>query len=200
MKQIFRFFFSPATFVNQLQWSRNHTLILFTFLGVAFVEGHVGFGRELNQQLAWLVSQRVGMDQDMALLAVTAARVLFLFIGAVSLSETLWWLGATFGRHTSKRVLYRRLAIVLTLLLGAYTLHASGSAEALPWAWALSGWGLVLSYLTLREQFMLNRLMAAALGLIAVSGIVMSWQVTDRMAQQATGHAIAEQVAKAPRH
>src|SRR4051812_34821591 len=116
LKQFIRFFFSPATFVNQLQWSSNHALILLTFLGLAIVESQVGAGRVLNAQLSWLLASRsgLGLERDQALFLVQSIRIAFLFFGALSLTETIWWIGSRLGHATSKRVLQRRMAVVLT--------------------------------------------------------------------------------------
>ncbi len=197
MKQVVRFFFSPATFINQLQWSRNHGLILLTFLGIAFVESQVGVGRSLNLQLSWLLSDRTGIARDQALFLVMGARMAFLFFGALSLSETLWWIGTRFGRHTSKRVLYRRLAVVLTIMLGSYTLYAVPDATMQIVGAVMFGWGIILTYLTLREQFLLGRIASVVMGVAAAATIVLSWQISDRVMQTAAGYAVADQVARA---
>ncbi len=196
LKQFIRFFFSPTTFINQLQWSRNHAAILLTFLLVAVLESQVGVGKSLNLQLAWLLNDWTGLEQGQALFAVTFARVAFLFVGMLSLSETLWWIGEKLGRHTSKRVLYRRLAVVLTLMLGAYTLFSMTSAWAQAFGFATFGWGLVLTYSTLREQFMVGRVTAALLGVVAAATIVASWRVSDRVVETAASFAIADEIAR----
>lgn len=197
LKQLFRLFIQPATFVNQLQWSTNHGLILLIFLGIAVVESQVGAGRVLNLQLSWLLSHWTGWERDQALFAVMAARVGFLFFGALSLAETIWWIGDKLGRSTSKRVLSRRMAVVLTVMLASYSLFASVE-PALQWAGvAVFSWGLVLTYLTLKEQFSLSALTAGVCGLVAAAMIMVSWQVSDKVVQKATGYAIADQIARA---
>jgi hypothetical protein len=200
MRQLFRFFLSPATFVNQLQWSRNHTFILFAFLGVAFLESQVGVGRSLNLQLSWLLSNSTGIARDHALIAVIAGRVAFLFFGALSLGETLWWVGAKFGRQTSRRVLNRRLAVVLTVMLGSYTLYAIPEALAQYGAAILLAWGLLLTYFTLREQFALTHFSAAVAGLVAVVFVMASWKVSDSIVKETASYAVADQLAHAKRN
>lgn len=196
LKQVFRFFFSPAIFVNQLQWSTNHAWILVAYLGLTIVESQVGYGRALNAQAAWLLSSHSGIARDQALFLVMVARIAFFFIGALSLAETVWWLGVRLGRSTSKRVLQRRVAVVLAFMLTGYTLMGALGADW-QWAvWAVFAWGLMISYLTMREQFALGPVTAALLAVITISSAVLSWQVTDRVAQTAASYAIADQVAK----
>ncbi len=197
MKQLFRLFLRPATFVNQLQWSTHHGLILLAFLGVAALESQVGTGRALNEQLAWLLQRWTPIQRDHALVVVTAGRILFLFFGTLSLSETIWWIGEKLGRSTSKRVLNRRMAVVFTVMLASYALLVATEPSQQWFGALLFMWGLTLCFWTLKEQFSLSALSAGVLGIVAAVVIVATWQVSDRFVQKAVGHAIA---AKAPSH
>jgi hypothetical protein len=202
LKQALRFFFDPATFVNQLQWSKNHSWILLAFLGIAVTESQVGTGRELNLQLSWLLSRWAGVGRDQALFAVMAARVAVLFFGALSLAETIWWVADWFGYSTSKRVLKRRLVVVLTVLLSSYSLFSSTDPTIQNVALGLLAWALLLNIFTLREQFRIGTLQAALLGLLASGFILASWKVSDQILHQVAGNSIQQQLAKknGPRH
>ncbi len=193
MKQAFRFFFNPAAFINQLQWSKNHGLILVCFLAVAFFESQMGAGRAINHQLSLLLSRFSGLARDHSLILVIAARIAFLFFGALSLAETIWRIGGKLGRNSSRRVLDRRMAVVLTVMLAAYTLNSMGAEGA---ALALFFWGFLLSYFTLREQFSLDAFQAGVLGATAVFLVAVSWKVSDSVVQQSAGFALSQSAAK----
>jgi branched-subunit amino acid transport protein AzlD len=196
LKQVFRFFFNPAAFVNQLQWSKNHGLILLSFLAVAFVESQVGAGRVVNHQLSLLVCQLTGLARDHSFFLVVAARIALLFFGALSLAETIWRIGVTLGQNTSRRVLDRRIAVVLTVMLGAYTLNSMQFENAQFAALALFAWGSMLCCFTLREQFSLSVFQAAVLGATAVFLVAVSWKVSDSVVQESASFALSQSATK----
>jgi len=199
LKQVIRFFIRPATFINQLQWSRHHGMILLAFLGIALLESQIGVGRALNLQLSWLLAEGSGLDRDQALFLVMLGRMAFLLAAVFCASEAIWWLVARFGFQTSKRVLYRRLAVVSTMVLASYAMFASIEPGAQLMGALFFGWGLILSYLTFREQYQFSQVTSLVLGILAVGAVEFTWQYSDQFVQNTASSQIAQhqQVAKA---
>ncbi len=196
MRQFVRFFTSPAVFVNQLQWSRNHGWILLTFLLLAVAESQIASTRALNVQLSWLLSVETGWGRDQALFAVMAARIAALLLGSIVLTELFWLVGSQLGKSNSKRVLQRRMAVVFTFLLASYVLTTVLPSDQQYIAAILFGWGGLLSYVTFREHFGLNRMVALLVGLVAVASIAWSWQSAERYVSVTASKAISEKVSK----
>ncbi len=121
MKQGLRIFVKPGTFFNQLQWSSHHWLIMVAFLGIAAIETQVGRSHALYHNYALLLTGRLGLSLDAALWTITFAKLITMVVGAFAMSSVIWVIGSLFGRRTSRRVLFRRLSVVFTVLLGAYT-------------------------------------------------------------------------------
>ena len=187
MKQLFRFLFRPGTFFGQLQWSTHHWLILLAFLGMASVETHVGRQHLYYQVFADMVSARTGLSWEMSVWLVTFAKLVAFLAGAFALSSVLWVIGNLFGRRTSKRVLFRRMAIVFTVLLTAYTSHFFSPVypimEVLSWAFYV--WGALLSFYAVKEQFALGSLEALVMSALAFLLISSAWQYSGRVMESA---------------
>ena len=177
MKQGARFLFRPGTFFNQLQWSSHHWLILLAFTIIASVETHVGKSHVYYQVFADILVGKWGIPWNTALWLVTSLKIVVLLAGVFLLSSVVWVIGNLFGRHTSKRVLFRRLAVVFTVLLSAYTLSNLGSlSETLPLvASFLYVWSAALGFFAVREQFALTSPEALVLSVFAWLMVVSSW-------------------------
>jgi len=183
LKQGIRLFLNPASFFGQLQFSRHHWILLLAFLGVAAVETQVGRQHALYEMYANTLVNRAGMSWNAAIWTVTAAKLVVMLFGAIMLSSFIWMVGNLFGRKTSKRVLFRRLAVVFTVFLAGYT--ANHLADTMPWL-ALGSilfyvWGLVLGYFAIREQFELNHLETMVLGLFALLLVTSTWHFSNHV-------------------
>lgn len=183
MKQGARIFFKPQQFFNQLQWSTHHWLILLTFLVVTGVESHLGSQSALYRWWAQALSQQTGLSFDITLWLVVSAK-LAVILTASYLSATLIWLvGSLIGEKNSQRVLFRRLAIVFTVVLSAYT--AQHLKQFYPWmetvSFFLYTWGLLLGYFAIREQFDLTHFETSVVGVFAIVLVVFSWIGTNRL-------------------
>ncbi len=177
MKQGIRFFVRPKEFVNQLQWSTHHWMILFTFLVVTAVEAHVGRQHSLYEIYSRVISQTTGFNYDLILWVVVAAKLLFMLVGSYLVAQLIWTVGSFFGSKNSKRVLFRRLAVVFTMILAGYT--ANHLQDAFLWmgtaSFFLYFWGILLGYFAIREQFSLTHVETAVVGLFAVLLVVSTW-------------------------
>lgn len=180
MRNLFKFFLSPKTFFNQLQWSSRHYLILATFLGLAAVETYVGKHEQLYALFATLLQKRFHLSLNQALWAITFTKLLAMVSGAFIVSTILWTVAKFLGIHSSRRVLARRLAIVFTVLLGGYTLHhfANGSELIHYTVVGLYVWGSVLGYYALKEQFRLNYVEAVLASVATFLLVVGLWHFT----------------------
>lgn len=187
MRQSFRLVTKPGTFFNQLQWSRNHWLIVATFLALAVVETHVGSRQNSHRMMAELVGYHTGLSFGVALSVLTAARLALLLVTAFVGSWIVWLVGGLFGQQSSRRVFFRRLAIVATVILAGYTLrHFTDVHPAADFiGWAISVWGAVLGYFAIREQFGLNRVEGLVMAGFALLAALTSWQITQDVVEQA---------------
>lgn len=200
MRQGMRLLTKPATFFNQLQWSTHHWIILVAFLGLATIETQVGRNQALYQAWALLLERRLGLSLDAALWVVTAFRLAILIAGSVAVSTVIWFVGHLFGRRTSKRVLFRRLAVVFTVLLAGYTAsHLTGAYPALAFvSLVMYLWGLVLGYFAIREQFALNHLETVVVGLFALLLVSSSWHFSNHVIEKAARGQVAVKATPGP--
>lgn len=187
MKQGIRLLVKPGTFFNQLQWSTHHWFILIAFLMIASIETHVGKSHLSYQVFADVMSARFAISWNEAIWVVTSLKLAFMLAGSFLLASFIWMVGNIFGRRTSKRVLFRRLSVVFTVLLAGYTLeHLSATHPDLGFvAMALYVWGSALGYFALKEQFALNHLETAVLGAFAMLVVVSSWHFANHAMESA---------------
>lgn len=199
MRQGIRLLVKPGTFFNQLQWSTHHWFILISFLMIASIETHVGKQHYFYQVFADVVSARFGISWAQAIWVVTSLKLAFMLAGSFLLASFIWMVGNIFGRRTSKRVLFRRLSVVFTVLLAGYTLEHLGTThpDLNLVALALYGWGAALGYFALREQFALNHLETAVLGAFAMLTVVSSWHFANH-AMETAARAQMGSLAKRP--
>lgn len=197
MRQGLRIVTSPGTFFNQLQWSRNHWLILATFLTLAVVETHVGSSQNSHRMMADLLAGHMGLSFGVALALLTAARLTLLLVAATFGAWVIWLVGGLFGQQSSRRVLFRRLSIVATVILAGYTMrHFTDYHQYAGYAgWAVIVWGALLGFFALREQFGLSRFEAAVMGSFALLAAMTSWQVTQDVVEQAVRSQLAHRPA-----
>jgi MFS family permease len=182
MKQTFRLLVRPKTFFNQLQWSSHHGLLLFAFALVALVETQVGRQQALFQILAQAVERETGLSALWATGVVALARFLVLLGGAFLVAQLTWFVGNFFGRRSSRRVLFRRLAVVFTVLLGGYVAQQLMSHDP-RWVFIVIGaylWSAVLAYFAFREQFALSHVETMVLGALCLLAIATGWHYSRR--------------------
>ncbi len=177
VKQIFRLITQPGLFFNQLQWSSHHWFMLIAFLGLALIETHVGRGQNEYFQLGLWIHKSWGLTFNHALWVVLALRLAFIAAGAYLVTTAVWVVGNIFGRKTSRRVLARRLAVVFSVALAAYTTQYFVDSHAL-FGFAsliLYFWSVVLGYFAIRENFSLSHLESVVVGLFALLLVTTTW-------------------------
>lgn len=183
MKQGARIFFKPQQFFNQLQWSTHHWLILLTFLVVTGVESHLGSQSALYRWWAQALTQQTGLSFDITLWLVVSAKLAVILFASYLSATLIWLVGSLIGEKNSQRVLFRRLAIVFTVILSAYT--AQHLKQFYPWmetvSFFLYTWGLLLGYFAIREQFALTHFETSVVGVFAIVLVVFSWIGTNRL-------------------
>ncbi len=178
MKQGFRLLVKPGAFFNQLQWSSHHWLILIGFFIASAVETQLGSAGSLYQWYANFLTYRFGLSLGAALWVVTFARLSFLLAAAWLVTGAIWTFGTLVGEHTSRRVLFRRLAVVFTILLAAYTAqHLSIQYEfAALTSLVLYAWGIALGYFAISEQFRVGRMATLAIFLFGGIIVMQGWK------------------------
>jgi hypothetical protein len=190
VKQGARLFFKPQQFFNQLQWSTHHWLILLTFLVVTGVEAHLGTQSQLYQWFAQTLTQQTGIGLSLTLWLVVSAKLAVILLASYLSAAMIWIVGSLIGEKNSQRVLFRRLAIVFTVVLSAYTTHHL--KDFYPWMETLSfflyTWGLLLGYFAIREQFDLNHFETSVVGVFAILLVVGSWIGTNQLMATAANH------------
>ncbi len=203
MKQGARLFLKPQQFFNQLQWSTHHWLILLIFFVVTGVESHLGSQSTLYHWMAQTLTQQTGVNFEITLGLVVSAKLTVIFFASYLSATLIWLVGSLIGERNSHRVLFRRLAIVFTVILSAYT--AQHIQHIYPWMETLSfflyTWGLLLGYFAIREQFALNHFETSVMGVFAIIIVISSWIGTHRLmvaAAQKYNQEIAKEVSKQP--
>ncbi len=186
MKLFFQLFSQPGKFFNQMQWSSRHWFIIVSFLTLALVETHVGRGQNEFYQVALWISHQWSVSFNVALWIVLAGRMALIIGGAYVVTTAVWVVGNIFGHRTSRRVLARRLAVVFTVGLAAYTMQYFVDAHPMFGVASLFlyVWSLILGYFAIRENFGLTHLESVVVGLFAVLLITSSWHYSH--------HALAE--------
>lgn len=183
MKQGVRLFVKPGTFFNQLQWSSHHWMILIGFFVASAVETQLGTSNSLFFWYANFLTIRFGLGLGAALWVITFARLAFLLSAAWVTTVAVWAFGSLMGHRSSRRVLFRRLAVVFTILLTGYTAqHLSDTYEfASLLALGLYIWGAALGYFAISEQFRLNKLQTLAVALFTVIVVSQGWKLSSEL-------------------
>lgn len=198
LKQGLRFLLHPGQFFNQLQWSRHHWYILFAFFIISGIEAQVGKQHSLYQVYANLIGTQTGIGMDLALWLVVAAKIFLLLGGSFLLVSVVWMVGNFIGQRNSRRVLARRLAVVFTVALAAYTAHHL--EHYIDWmqtaSFFLYFWAFLLGYFALREQFALTHMETAFMGVFTVFLVATSWHYSNRFFEKTAERAIHEIAAK----
>jgi len=200
MKQGMRIVIKPGAFFNQLQWSRNHWMLMAGFLVIGLVEMHVGRNLPLYQNAANLISQMWGVGPSVALGIVMAAKLGLLVAGSSLIAWSVWLVGCLFGAQSSRRVLFRRLSVVFMVALAGYTArHFTSSVPEAGYASVfLILWSVALGYFAIREQFGLNHLETAVLSLMLAFGITSSWKTGHELFAKAVSEQRSELTKAAP--
>lgn len=182
MRQGVRFFVKPNAFVNQLQWSSHHTWLLLAFLIVAGVEAHVGRNHALIAQFADALSFRLGVSSEIGMWLIISLKLICTLVAASLISVLVWIVGSFIGQSSSQRVLFRRLSVVFTLVLTAYT--ASHLTHVYPWMETASlfiyFWAALLGFFSLREQFRIGFLETVFVGSLTVLLVLSTWHFSNR--------------------
>lgn len=183
MKQGMRLFVKPGTFFNQLQWSSHHWMILIGFFVASAIETQLGTTNNLFLWYANFLTLRFGFDLGTALWMITFARLAFLLAAAWVTTVAVWIVGSLFGQRSSRRVLFRRLAVVFTILLCGYTAqHLSAEYEfASLLSLGLYIWGGALGYFAIHEQFRLNMFQTLVVSAFALLIVVQGWRLSSNL-------------------
>ena len=183
MKQGARLFFKPQQFFNQLQWSTHHWLILLSFFVITGVESHLGSQSALYRWFANSLTEQTGISTEITLWFVVSFKLAVIGLASYITAFLIWIIGSLIGEKSSQRVLFRRLAVVFTVVLSAYT--AQHLKNLYPWMETLSfflyTWGLLLGYFAIREQFNLSHFETSVVGVFAIVLVVFSWLGTNRV-------------------
>jgi hypothetical protein len=186
MNQIIRFFVSPKVFFNQLQYSTRHYLILFVFLVLAGIETFSGQNSQLYLVLSNLLQRKYHLSLEQALWTITFTKLLAMISGAYVISMGLWFLGKILGISSSQRVLARRLSVVFTVFISAYTLNNFfGQMHSI--SYIVTGiyiWGMILTYYAVREQFHLNHIETTLACVITLLLTVSVWHFSGHAFKQ----------------
>jgi hypothetical protein len=199
MRQGMRMVVRPGTFFNQLQWSQHHWWILFAFLLIAAIETHVGRHHMLLATYSTVLAQSFGVPYDFALWLALSAKLFLMLFGAFFAGHVIWFVGNFFGEKNSKRVLFRRLAVVFTVVLAAYT----ASHLTVHYAWMATAsqflylWGGLLGFIAIREQFFLNIPETAVVGTLAAMIVMGLWMFSNRTLEN-VAHDHMKSLAKVP--
>jgi hypothetical protein len=185
--------------MNQLQWSSHHWLILAAFLGLATLETTLGSSRGFYWEVVQALQLNFGLSENFAYGTLIAGKLALMIGGAYALSVIVWFAGSLFGKQTSRRVLFRRLAIVFTFLLTGYLLQTAFAeyAGVFVAGYAFYLWGLVLGYFSIREHFVLNTVESAAVGLFALLLVTSTWHYSTHFFDGFVKHTWSE-MAKRP--
>ncbi|MBI4404166.1 MAG: hypothetical protein HY537_08395 [Deltaproteobacteria bacterium] len=196
MKQGLRLFLRPGTFFGQLQWSPHHWFILLAFLVIATVETHLGKYTDAYQNYTLVLQTRLGISFDTALWVIIFTKLFVMLGGTYLIANFVWFVGNQIGMRKSKRVLFRRLAIVFAVLLAGYTSQQllDYSPHFLLAAVLLYSWGLFLGYFAIREQFELNMVETTIVALFSILLVTSAWHYSHHAVEamaQAEASAIA---------
>ncbi len=177
MKQAIRLFLYPRIFFNQLQWSKNHVAILFSFLVITLIETQVSKDLMLYAGLVSPLVTQWHLSEDSAIWAITALRTALMVASFISLVESLWFIGSLLGKEVSrsqqknsKRVFYRRMAVVSTIFLAGHTAYSLLYVHT---TFCVIGillylWSLRLGYFAMQEQFQLHFKQLLVLGVVSM--------------------------------
>ena len=196
MRQGVRFFVKPNTFVNQLQWSTHHTWLMLAFLIVAGIEAHVGRTHHLIENFADALAFRLNLSRDISLWLIISAKLLLTLTASFLITFSVWFFGSLMGHSSSQRVLFRRLSVVFTLILTAYT--ARHFTHLYPWLETASlfvfFWAGLIGFFSLRETFRLSFFETAIVGGFTALLVVSSWHFSNRYLETHANE-IAHQIA-----
>jgi len=191
-------FVRPKEFVNQLQWSTHHWMILFTFLVVTAVEAHVGRQHALYELYSSVITEYAGIPFEVSLWLVVAMKIGVLLVGSYLIAQLVWTVGSFFGSKNSKRVLFRRLAVVFTMVMAGYT--ANHLESAFSWmgtaSFFLYFWGVLLGYFAIREQFSLSHVETTVVGLFTALLVLSTWHFSHLYMEQFARHHMSEMAQK----
>lgn len=167
--------------MNQLQWSSHHWLILAAFLTLSTLETLLGSSRGFYWEVVQVLQSRLGLSENLAYGSIIAGKLVLMVGGAYALSLGVWFAGSLFGKRTSQRVLFRRLAIVFTFLLTGYLMQVAFTQHEVVFVagYAFYLWGLVLGYFSIREHFALNTVESLAVGMFALLLVTSSWHYSS---------------------
>jgi len=177
MRNPLRYVFKPHLFFNQLQFSQNHSAILLVFLFLSTLETHLGRHTGVYQFYAQFLQWNYNLNFNLALWLVTFTKLFLMVAGASAFTWLLWTIGQFLGYRSSRRVLFRRIAVVLTLFLAGHILDLFVYTWA-PLALASLGfflWGGASLFFAIREQFGIQSLQTLVVTLLIAIFIFGGW-------------------------
>ncbi len=189
MKQTLRFLLNPRVFFNQLQWSRAHWFIFGGFALMAFIETQTGTPHAFYSVGAQWLAKFWGWNFLESIWVLTVIKLVGMTTGVYFLSHIVWHVGGLFGQQGSRRVLFRRLTVVLTVMLLGFSIRNMGAPHS-NWTLLSSGllvWACFLGFYAIQEQFNLGAfetvVVAAAVALALAFTVRVSEDVIVEVAQ-----------------
>jgi len=188
------FFLSPKRFINQLQWSSNHSWILGLFFTLSAVAFYFDFTIDpfYVRFVRWY-SVAYDLPQMLVSVLLFAFRLSYLAVVLYGTTVLLWLVGRTLSRVSSQRVLLRRLAFSFGLVLLALSLNQwSHQYTELFWvSVTLFAWSVFYVVLTVREQFHGPWLETVLVSLVALLLLGGGLHIHETILDKASAHAQA---------
>lgn len=194
VKQAERFLLRPGVFFNQLQWSSSHWMIMLTFLAIAAIETHVGPYSELYMNASEFIQAKWQVGQTLAVAMVTATKLSVMLAASWVLAMFIWMVGTLIGKRRSRKVLFRRLSVVFTVLLvGLTASHLVSMHESLHYvSMAMYAWGAILAFFAIREQFILNALETLVIASLSILLSVTSLHLSKQFSAPANDYLVKQ--------
>lgn len=174
-------------------------MILLSFLVLATVETQIGKHNHAYHAAASVLQAKFGISLDVSLWLIMAAKMALMLGGMFLVTTAIYFIGSLVGRANSRRVLFRRLAVVFTVILGGFTVsHFAAATPALAYvAYALYAWGVLLGYVAIKEQFETTHLSTAIVAVCAFLMVTSTWHFSNAYFENSVRNRV-ESLAKKP--
>ncbi len=180
MKQPIRLLIKPTTFMNQLQWSRWHWLIISIFLGLGVIETFVGGNIKFYEIISLKISSFLGLSIDASFIFLLMIKLFIMLFVLFLISYIIWLIGGLFSNKASLRVLIRRFATAFSILLIGYILQFFFPGKAtVVLKYIFYFWGLILCFMLVKEQFNLAIIESLIVGCLAIIIAISTWYFSN---------------------
>lgn len=180
MKQPVRLIARPATFMNQLQWSRRHWFIISLFLGLGVIETFVGRNIKSYEFIANRIQLIFGFREDISFIFLLVIKLFLMLFILFFISYFIWLVGGFFNHRASLRVLIRRFATAFSILLLGYIIpFLLPGTFILLLKYGFYFWGITLSFFLVKEQFNLTFIESFVVGCLSVLIAISIWHFSN---------------------